>query len=494
MRPILKPGRLSLPARLTLILLLASLPACVRPEPTGTPQPLASCGDGLCGSGETDGNCPQDCPGQPFEDRFELTRILSEGNGEIAVLIASPLEPRYPEGAGVVVVVSPFFGSQIGFQTSPDFTSLGLIQITYLWPGLSDPAWEASSAGEFDYGGEASIQALQDVLRFASGLQPDVSGRYLVALTRATPLMDEIGLYASADAAIAAVNVLSLHSKRLQSVGTLVAYAPDSLDTISALEAGHRDRNGIPVYNPFYTYPGSYSPEQIRLNFANLRWDPGTTSEDSPFTGRPYLDLDSSGDLSAPDHLFADQVPVMFGKRYYSTSLTRALLDNGALSLAVWPGDLATPAEAERDWPFRQTLPSHFYEMNAQNPDLDIKVMLVFGQEDPYQVAIDKPHVHQLFQGFRFIARQWVRLNPDRSYAEQLLQRSALDFPDNPANTQPDDWLEIASFAYPGQGQVNQRMQLAGVAEMADRLHTGRWDENVGQTFYAPAPTPTPEP
>lgn len=494
MRPLRNYGWLSLPARLTLILLLAGLPACVRTESTGTPEPLASCGDGLCGSGETQDSCPQDCPGQPFEGRYELTRIRSEGNGEIAVLIASPAEMRYPEGAGVVVVVSPFMDSEIGFQTSPDFTSLGLIQITYLWPGMSDADWGASSEGTFDSGGEACIQALQDVLRFASGLQPDVAGRYLVALTPVTPLMDEVGLYADADASIAAVNVLSLHSKRLQSVGTLVAFAPYSLDTISALEAGHRDGNGFPVLNPFYTYPGSYSPEQIRLNFANLRWDLAYTSEGSPFTGRPYLDLDSSGDLSATDHLFGDRVPLLFGKRYYSVSLTRALLENGALTRDDWPADLATPEEAERDWPFRQTLPSHFYEMNAQNPDLDVKVMLVFGQEDPVQVAVDKPHVHQLFQGFRFVARQWVRLNPDRSYAEQLLERPALEFPDNPANTQPADWLEIGTFAYPGQGLVTLRMQLAAVAEMADRLHTGRWDENIGQAFYEPVITPTPEP
>ena len=52
----------------------------------------------------------------------------------------------------------------------------------------------------------------------------------------------------------------------------------------------------------------------------------------------------------------------------------------------------------------------------------NMKVMLVFAQNDHAQVAQDKPHIHQLYQGFRFEARLWVRLNPDRVYVESLIQ------------------------------------------------------------------------
>ena len=34
----------------------------------------------------------------------------------------------------------------------------------------------------------------------------------------------------------------------------------------------------------------------------------------------------------------------------------------------------------------------------------DIKVMLVFAQVDHAQAALDKPHIHQAYQGFRFEA------------------------------------------------------------------------------------------
>ena len=30
------------------------------------------------------------------------------------------------------------------------------------------------------------------------------------------------------------------------------------------------------------------------------------------------------------------------------------------------------------------------------------------------------------------------------------------DFPDNPANTQPEDWMQIGPYAYPGQGNAKQ--------------------------------------
>jgi hypothetical protein len=86
-----------------------------------------------------------------------------------------------------------------------------------------------------------------------------------------------------------------------------------------------------------------------------------------------------------------------------------------------------------------------------------------------------------------------VRLNPDRAYVHSLIPAAGMEFPDNPANTQPDDWMQIGTFAYPGQSSETQLLPLAAVAEMADRAHFGRWDENLGQTLYIYFP-PTAQP
>ena len=103
-----------------------------------------------------------------------------------------------------------------------------------------------------------------------------------------------------------------------------------------------------------------------------------------------------------------------------------------------------------------------------------------------------------------------MRLNPDRAYVQEVLQKSvdmqvtitpavpatpiaALEFPDNPANTQPMDWLQIGSYAYPNQAVNARLIPLAAIAEMADRAHDGFWDENIGQPLYSYT-TATPQP
>jgi hypothetical protein len=462
---------------------------------------LASCGSPSTGQSAPTGTL------LPFTGRIKTTIIHSEGL-DIAVMVASPKAPRYAEGAGVVVVASPIFTETVGFITDPDFTSLGLIQVSYLWPGETDAQTGAASSGAFDYGGEQSVKILRDVVRFAADRMADANGRYIVSMTSVPPLVGEVGVYAYSDAGIAAVRAFSLYGTQLQGLGYFIGREIPTVDTISCMEIGHYDDAGQLVYNPFYIFPTSYSSTALTLNYANLLWDPDYISSYSKAVGYPYLDLDGNGSLGPGDYIFEGQIPVMFGKRYFSTALTMALLDNGALSVDTWPTDLASPQEAARAWQVRQ-IPGLFAAMQNDEIVQNMKVMMVFAQNEHAQVALDKPHIHQLYQGFRFEARLWVRLNPDRSYVEFMLQNTgttsqgdagmtptpgaALDFPDNPADTQPTDWAQIGAYAYPDQGQADHIVRLAAVAEMADRAHDGYWDENLGQVLYTnPAPTPQP--
>ncbi|MGA2489575.1 MAG: hypothetical protein ABSF99_05230 [Anaerolineales bacterium] len=443
----------------------------------------------------------------PFTGRVRTTTILSEGL-DIAIMVASPQTPRYTEGAGVVVVASPIFTETNGFMTDPDLPSLGLIQVSYLWPGKSDSKTKAKSSGEFDYGGDQSVKVLRDVIRFAANRMADKSGRYIVSLTSVAPLVGEVGVYAFSDAGIDAIRAFALYGAQMQGLGYFIGREVPTVDSISCMEIGHYNDSGQPVYNPFYKYPASYSTTALTLNYSNVRWDPSYISSTSKAVGIPYLDLDGNGSLGSGDFVFDGQIPVMFGKRYYSTALEAALLSNGALSLAAWPADLATLQEAAQAWKIRQT-PGLFETMQADDIIKDMKVMLVFAQNEHAQVAQDKPHIHQLYQGFRFEARLWVRLNPDLSYAESMFQIagtgsqenagitptpvSMLDFPDNPADTQPSDWTKIGDYAYPNQGQADRLVPLAAVAEMADRTHAGSWDANLDAVLYIyPAPTPQP--
>lgn len=444
----------------------------------------------------------------PISGEVRTTIIQSEGS-QIAVMIASPVTPRYTEGAGIVVMASPIFSASGGFITYPDLTALGLIQVSYLWPGQSDARTGAKSSGDFDYGGQHSINILRDVIRFAGNRLADQNNRYIVSLTSVPPLVGEVGVYAFADAGIPAVQAFSQYGSQMQGLGWFIGREVPTVDTISSMELGYYDTSGQPVYNPFYNYPDSYGPNAIVLDYTNLRWDPTYTSTFSSDLGRPFLDLDGNGAISSGDYIFDGPIPLMFGKRYYSTRLTQALASTGAIPPQDWPSDLATPDEAARDWQIRQ-IPGLFLSMQDEEIVQNMKVMLVFAKADHAQVVQDKPHIHQLYQGFRFEARLWVRLNPDRSYVESILNLAGaavypggqvasptpgpnLNFPDNPANTQPDDWTQIDSYAYPGEGIAGGLVPLAAVAEMADREHSGIWDENIGQVIYI-YPPPTPQP
>jgi hypothetical protein len=463
-------------------------------------SPVLLCGNGICESGENSSSCQQDCPETSFSGNIQTTYIKSDGSGgNIAVMVASPTTKRFNNGAGVIVVIPPLFSSVEGFMKDPDLTSLGLVQVSYLWPGDKDTEEEVKSDGEFDHGGANSIKILRDVIRFAGGRLEDVNGRYIYGLTTVPPLTEEVGMYAFGDGGMAAVKALSLYGDQFQGLQYYVGRENPTIDLLACEEVGYYDVTGKPVYNPFYIYPASYSFNTLSQNYTNLRWDPTYTSNFSAMAGRPYFDLDGNGRISASDYVFDGQPPVIDGKRYYSIDLTQALLSTGALSEATWPADVATLDEVTPFWNFLQSS-GRFAAMQNDEILQNLKVMLVFAQNDHAQVALDKPHIHQAYQGFRFEAGLWVRLNPDRAYVQEMLQAKAgsgsatptaaaptnlyLNFPDNPANTQPDDWAKISDYAYPGQGAANRLVPLAAVAEMADRAHAGVWDENVGEALF----------
>jgi len=450
---------------------------------------LAACGSGaanLAGTGTP-------APGTPAVARSVLTSVASAGIGNIAVRVTFPQAPRYAPSAGVVVIVPPLFDRAAGFDTSPDVSGIGLIQVSFLWPGQSDKATHAKSDGNFDGGGENSLAALRDVLRFASGLAQDKNGRYITNLTNlalVTPLPGEVGLYAFGDAGFAALDVLALYGDQLQNVKYLVGYENPSGDTTATLELGYYDSNGLPVLNPTYDTTRNYAANAIKLDYSNLRWDGSYKFVATAGLGRPYLDQDGSGSFTTGDFAYSDAVPLVDGKRYYSAALTQALLANGALTTHTWPSDVATPDEAAQFWQVRSPA-NRFLQLGSLVPSLE--VMLVFSASDHAQVQADKPHIHQLYQGLRYQAPRtdgalglWVRLNPDRAYVQALIPGADLNYPDNPANTQPGDWSQIAAYAEPDITAGADLLSQAGLAEMADRTHYGDTDLNLGQVLNTP--------
>jgi hypothetical protein len=404
-------------------------------------------------------------------DDASLAFVASEGIGRIAVSVRAPSEPRFAEGAPVIVNVSGFFTGSSGFNYALDPDALGAIYVTYLWPGKSDPRVGVASEGTFDYGGPDCLAALRDVIRFATGTTTDSDGNFLGDLVTVPTLYDVAGLYAFSHSGIAATNVLALHGAELQRVRFFVGRENPTVDPMYPLEPGHwDDETGRPIHNPFYD-PAGYTPTSIDIDYSTVYW--------SAEHGRPAFAFAGSA-----DYVCSSKHPQMWEKDYWSTGLLQALLDNGALTRETWPEGLATPEEAAAYWPFRTTV-ANYARFSDVLPNL--KTMLVFAADDHVQTAIDKPHIHQAFDGFHETAGLWCRMNPDRAYVEALAgagEGSAI--PDNPADREPATWMVIRKWGYrtPQGVNLNVLVPVAAVAEMLDRTYYGVWDDDLDGVLH----------
>jgi len=400
-----------------------------------------------------------------------ITFVESPGIGRIAVHIQQPEKPRYVQGAPVIVNVSGFFTSSSGFDFEWEPDAVGVIYITYLWPGKSDVRTGQSSQGIFDYGGSNCLAALRDVIRFATGETPNVTGQYLHELIDVVPLYEVSGLYAFSHSGIVATNVLALHGEALSRVKFFVGRENPTVDAMYPLEPGHwADSTGRPVHNPFYD-PAGYTPTSIEIDYSTVYW--------SDTDGLPVFRSLAGG----TDYLCSSKHPRMWNKDYWSTGLLRALLDNGALTRETWPRNLATPEEAAEHWPSRTTV-DNYPRLAQVLPDL--KIMLVFASEDHVQVAIDKPHIHQAYDGFHEMAGLWCRLNPDRAYVEAFIGSKTGDaIPDNAANSEPSTWAVSRTWGYrTPPASLNKQVPLAAISEMCDRTVHEVWTNDLSAVLH----------
>ena len=402
-----------------------------------------------------------------------VTSIDSEGIGRIAVQISLPEVPRYGEEAGIVVEVNTFLTPSNSFYSSLNAPAVGLIHISYLWPGLSDGT--AASDGEFDFGGEASIRALKDVLRFATGETPNSEGYYLDQLISPKPLYENVGLYAFSHPGLAAVNVMGHHGDQFSRLAYFVGRENPTMDKLTAVEIGYYGENSQPELNPLYEYPEDYSPQDITLDYGSIQWDPDYTEPGSRWLGVPYFDLNGNGIMDFGDHHLGLRVPAVDGKRVYSIELTQALRENHVFPPGKWPQDVADLSLVKETWIYQDSTRT-YPEVGQQLPDL--KVMLVFARDDHVQPASDKPHIHQAYDGFS-AADLWVRLNPDAAYIEMVSSQVRQDYQEHPANFEPTDWRDSQSWGYQNLPGASQLVPLAAVAEMADRVQAGNWSPDL---------------
>ncbi|MBN2082646.1 hypothetical protein JW859_10645 [bacterium] len=410
-----------------------------------------------------------------------ITYIDVTDIGRIAVRVNEPATARFPmASAPVVVNMGAFLMEPEGFTVPLPVQDVGCVQVSYLWPGLSDSRTGAASAGDFDYGGEDCLVALRDVLKFACGTLTDVDGNTIGDLCTHTVDTANVGMYGFSHPGIMAINVMAMYGAELTGVSYFVGGENPTEPAVIAKELGYWDADDNAVLNDYYEYPADYAADKLNVFLDPLRWEITTEYP----AGRPYW-------TSHTDYRFytADSIPTIFGDRAYSPELICELIDNGELDVGDWPSGVGNPLEVCFGWEERSTIGynpilgyywNHFDLLAANTPDF--KVMLVFAARDHVQPLPDKPHIHQAWDGCRDNGL-WVRLNPDRAYVVAI--DSAFDnsvFPDNAANDEPVDWLNIENWAYPNifaGSETKTKISLAAVAEMADRVRFNDWSENL---------------
>ena len=415
----------------------------------------------------------------------QFVYINTPGVGEIALRLTMPPAPRYPEGAPVIVQTNAWVMDQerMGFDVPLLVQSIGAIQLSYLWPGTDDGRSGVASEGVFDFGGENCQAALRDVLKFAGGTLADTQGRLIGDIAPVAPLTTDVGLVTFSHPGIMATNVLALHGAELPPGIWLIGGENPVSDQTFTKEIGYWKEPHVATVNPTYHYPADFTHEGLALDYSAAGW-----VENAQYVpGRPVF-----LDAVLPDYIMDDVTPEMWGERYFSSAMCKALLDNGIFTAATWPAGVATLEEARAAWPLRTVLGCDPISAMCWNHYMDLKlnyptghVMLVFAVEEHMQPQPDKPGIHMAYYGFHDTAQLWTRLNPDAAYIHDVFPGYGGATPDNPANAEPGNWLSAEQWGHPNGLDAKTQVSLAAVAEMADRTRAGDWSDNLAGVLWS---------
>lgn len=432
-------------------------------------------------NGRQEGNFPQ------FESNFVRIPSTAAGTEGVAASILIPPQPRFTNGAPVVINVTG--GVQAGSARGrPEYVAHGFVEIHFAFPGGG--VGDERSGGMYDFRGSNCIRALADVIRFATGRIADKDGRRIGEVGGGVKVLtNNVGIVGSSHGGNACGMAMALHGEEFPELAWYASMESPYGEGAANVELGGRE-SGL---NP------AYDPKTGGLDLSKLAW----SSELSPglmrkpmlvntreLKGALFFDLDGDGRFSAKDDFPANcfvgdtggGVKAWYSPRFLAEAEKRTLIPDPR------PRHVPTLTEAKEFWRCRDAAPS-IPEAVRKCPNVAV---IVYANEQDH-VQADPAHTHILAQveGFRAAETKFVRLNPDRAYVERVLPPGGrfargLPFADNPAGK---TWTRgnIAEASEPSELPLGIYMQAA-VCELADRSWFGNWTVNLDATLHSGAP------
>ncbi len=437
----------------------------------------------------------------PPADRRVFTRIPSSAGGEqgLAVGVLFPRQPRYTNGAPLAINVVG--GVQSGSaQGRPEYVGLGFVEIHFAFPGGGQ--WEERSGGTYDFRGPHCIRALADVIRFATGRIADTDGRRINGLSGSIAVLtNNCGIIGSSHGGNACGMAMALHGREFADLAWYASMESPYGEGAANVELGGRESGPNPAYDP----------KTGVLDLSRLAWSanlsPNLFGKQMPvptrnLKGAFFFDLDRDGRFSAetdfPANCFVGDdgtgAKAWYSHRILEEAERRHLLSDQR------PSHIPSVEQSKEFWRYRDAAPSI---PEAVRNCTNLAVIVYANERDHVQATPDHGHILVQVEGFRLAKARFVRLNPDRSYVEQIVasrpslgpgfaagpaqaEESPSLFPDNPAGT-AFDRSNITSGLEPAQFPLHLYMQAA-VCELADRTQARQWMPNLDGVIYPDAP------
>ncbi len=402
---------------------------------------------------------------------------LPTEQGDLAVRLWLPEEePRYDEGAPIAIYVAGGYEEK---DLKNDAPAQDMLVISFLFPGVSESSTGRSSQGTYDFRGDNCIKALRDIILYAGGELKDSNGQTITEVVEINILTDNIGTIGVSNGGNLPIATAAVYGDEIKNhLDYIIQWETPVASQVATRDLGEIIlepllENPSPKRGEFFNprYSG-YGTKQIEVNYDDLAYDPNSLfpifhdgNGDGEYTttdtsNGPSPDLNQDGELTTDEDFPLDFYPGLT-KDVYSRPVTHALLDNGVLTLANWPSNIATPDQADAYWNLRESV--YLYDDALDNiPGLE--GMFLASIEDHVQSNPYKSHIRMALDGWD---SSWFKINPTPEYILEVEDTNGF-IPDLEANTAPDDWTDTRSYCI-SESIDDDTYQVAAMHQMADR-------------------------